>query len=80
MRIIISNYRGIKKYILFTKEDNKYIMHYVYKIFFDAKYTELTEYKDNKIQNITKIDQILNFSEADPLSSVNKFHRALLLK
>lgn len=82
MQILPSSYANgsIVKYILFTRDEGIPVFHYTYKIYFDKGITELNKYVDNSIDSVHEINCIIPFDTSNPLSSIERFYKILILK
>lgn len=80
MKLLSYDYDTMKKYIIYSNDDKGQAIHYVYKIFLQTESTELVKYSLGNIENISHIKCILLFNKKNPLESINKFYKILILQ
>ena len=82
MQILPSHYANgkVAKYILYTRIEGVPFFYYTYRIDYIRGTTELDKYTDNSIESTQRIDHIIPFNTSNPIASIEKFYKVLILQ
>lgn len=80
MKLLSYDYDSMKKYIIYSNDDKGQVIHYVYKIFLQPASTELVKYNLGNIIDTSELKVILHFNKKNPIESINKFYKILILQ
>jgi len=67
------------KFIIYKNNEKNIKLIYSYSIYRNKSITEIVKYNEDGIEHIVKINNIIPFDYNNPMKSINKFYKILML-